>query len=291
MPAPVLPAAHVFEPGIISGPANDGSPTIGDKGNTLLFARSTNYGVILESHRVGHTWTKPAIASFSGTWNDWSPEFSPDGSYAVYVSVRPKIGANLWRVDRLPNGWGTPVRLPDTVNIGHSIWKPSIVRDGSIYFVSIDRAGHKRLYCSRYVDGKYQVAQPVSFSDENHGDVDPEVAPDESLMIFASNGRLHGDSADHLYVAFRRAGRWSEPVPLRYHGDDVGGRSTDDEPHFGPDGRTLYFSSDRLVKVAPFPRSRAQAQAELERMDIWNNGNLNAWVVPIGPIGARPGGS
>lgn len=103
---------------------------------------------------------------------------------------------------------------------------------------------------------------------------------DESFMIFASNGRLHGDSADHLYVAFRRAGRWSEPIPLRYRGDDAGGRSTDDEPHFRPDARTMYFSSDRLVKGPSFPRSRAQAQVELERMDDWNNGNLNAWVVP-----------
>ncbi len=239
--------------------------------------------VILESEKSAGRWSEPRIASFSGKWNDWAPEFAPDGSYVVFVSVRPETHANLWRSDRTGSGWSTPVRLPDAVNIGPSVWKPSTVADGSIYFVSIDAQGGKRLYCSRYKDGAYRPAQPLSFSDGKSGDVDPEVAPDESFMIFASDGRLAGDSKDHLFIAFNRGGAWQTPVPIRYAGDDDGGYSTDNEPHMSHDLRTLYFSSDRVTRVR-FPRTMEQARQDLERLNSWDNSNANAWSVPIGPL-------
>jgi Tol biopolymer transport system component len=285
---PVLAAPEIFAPGIISAGANDGSPTFSPDGETLFFARSSaDWSVILESEKSAGRWSEPRIAPFSGEWKDWAPEFAPDGSYVVFVSVRPETHANLWRSNRTAGGWSEPVRLPDTVNIGPSVWKPSIAADGSIYFVSIDAKGGKRLYCSRYKGGAYQPAQPLSFSDGKSGDVDPEVAPDESFMIFASDGRLAGDTKDHLFVAFNRGGVWQTPAPVRYAGDDDGGYSTDNEPHLSHDLRTLYFSSDRVTRVH-FPRTMQQAQQDLERLNSWDNSNANAWWVPIGPLLERP---
>lgn len=281
-----LSAPQIFAPGIVSGPANDGSPTFSPDGNTLFFTRSgASWGIILESDRVNGRWTTPRIAPFSGRWDDWAPEFSPDGRYLVFVSLRPasptSAHANLYRVDRTATGWSTPARLPQTVNIGPSIWKPSMAASGSIYFVSIDAKGNKRLYRSRFQDGAYQMAQPVSFSDGTTGDVDPEVAPDESFMIFASNGRTAGDTKDHLFIAYNRGGAWQSPLPIRFAGDSSS--NTDNEPHLSHDLRTLYFSSDRTVRVH-FPRSQAQAEKDLERVETWDNSNMNAWVVPFAPL-------
>lgn len=282
--APVLPEPEIFAPGVISAGANDGSPTFSPDGKALFFARSgSNWSVILESEKRGSSWSEPHIAPFSGQWNDWAPEFAPDGSYVVFVSVRPDTHANLWRSNRTAGGWSAPVRLPEAVNIGPSVWKPSVAADGSIYFVSIDAKGGKRLYCSRYKAGAYQPAQPLSFSDGTSGDVDPEVAPDESFMIFASDGRVPGDAKDHLFIAFNRGGTWQAPQPIRYAGDDAGGYSADNEPHLSHDLRTLYFSSDRVTRVQ-FPRTPEQAQQDLERLNGWDNTNGNAWSVPIGPL-------
>ena len=167
---------------MVSGPANDGSPAFSPDGNTIFFTRSTaNWGVIVESHHVDGHWTQPTLAPFSGEWPDSSPAMLPDGSYLVFESNRPKSPltscpnegepipgsvSNLWRVDRVGTGWTKPARLPDTVNLaGQSIWKPSIAADGTIYFVSIDKKGGKRLYSSQHKDGAYQQAQPPSFSD------------------------------------------------------------------------------------------------------------------------------
>jgi Tol biopolymer transport system component len=281
---PILSAPQLFAPGTISVAANDGSPTFSPDGKTLLFTRSAaNWGVILESERAGDRWSKPHIAAFSGRWSDWAPEFSPDGRYLVFVSIRDHR-ANLWRVNRTAAGWSQPVRLPANVNFGPSIWKSSVVADGSIYFVSIDAKGNKRLYCSRYKSGAYQPAQPLPFSDGAHGDVDPEVAPDESFMIFASNGRVKGDTQDHLFIVYRTGGAWGEPMPLHYNGDSANGGSADNEPHLSADLRTLFFSSDRTVS-AHFPRTAEQAERDLAQVAAWGNvGNNNVWSLPIGPL-------
>jgi hypothetical protein len=297
-PTAVPPTPQIFAPGVVSGPANDGSPAFSPDGNTIFFTRSTsNWGAIVESHQVDGHWTQPTLAPFSGEWPDSSPAMSPDGSYLVFESNRPAIPrtshskegealpgvvSNLWRVDRAGTGWSKPTRLPDTVNlVGQSIWKPSIAADGTIYFVSIEKGG-KRLFSSQYKNGAYQQAQPLSFSDGTKLDVDPEIAPDGSFLVFCSAGRLRGDSKDHLFIVLRDADRWGAVVPIRYDGDDENGYSTDDEPRLGPDHRTLYFSSDRVIP-AHFPRSPEQAQLDFKRLDSlgWFSGYANVWSIPL----------
>lgn len=278
----VAPAApSIFAPGIVSSSANDGSPTFTPDGNTLVFTRSGTWGALMESHRERGRWSAPTMAQFSGRWNDSSPEFSPDGSYLVYVSIRPSGSrhvANLWRVDRIGRTWGIPQQLPASVNIGPSIWKPSIARSGAIYFVAIDAKGGKRLYRSARTRGAYKTAQPLAFSDGTTGDVDPEVAPDESYLIFSSDGRLAGDAKDHLFVTFKDGDTWRTPIPIHYRGDADNGYSSDDEPHVS--GGLLYFSSDRTVPVQ-FPRSASQAHADLTRLEAWDNSNTNVWTLPL----------
>jgi Tol biopolymer transport system component len=293
-PSPVVP--QLFAPGIVSGPANDGSPTFSPDGNTLLFTRSTaNWGAILESHRTNGQWSKPALASFSGDWSNFAPEMSPDGSFLLFVALRPVDSpaaaanpkanhpvANLWRVDRKGTNWSEPARLPDEINIGHSIWKPSIAANGTIYFVAIDDKGAKRLYSSRFENGAYSKAQPLEFSSGSTGDVDPEVAPDESFLLFASDGRLPGDQKDHLFIVARKQNGWGPAVAIRFEGDDRFGYSTDNEPHLSPDKTTVYFSSDRPVPVE-FPRTHEQAQRDVERLEEWDNSNANVWSIPLAP--------
>jgi Tol biopolymer transport system component len=281
-------APVIFAPGIISGPANDGSPTFTPDGKTLLFTRSgSGAGTILESHLVNGSWTPPEIATFSGEWNDQHPSMAPDGSYLVFVSTRPVPGitsrvSHIWRVDRTANGWGTPVHLPTTVNFAPLIFAPSVAADGTIYFLRIGPKRTFQLYSARFVNGAYQQAQPLAFSSPATADVDPEIAPDQSFLVFASSGRRPGDTNEHLYIAFHQQGTWGKIVPIRYQGDDDNGGSNDNEPNIAPDGKTLYFDSDRTLRLH-FPRTRAQAQSDLERIETWDNGDTNVWTISLEP--------
>ncbi len=291
--ASVVP--EIFAPGVISGPQNDGSPTFSPDGNTLFFTRSTtHWSVILESHKVKGQWSTPKLASFSGVWPDSSPSMAPDGSYIIFQSTRrlgePEPGkaapvpvSNLWQVDRTDAGWSEPKRLPDAVNLSHSIWKPSIAQDRTVYFTVIGDRGSKRLYSAAYRNGTYATAQPLSFSDGTTADVDPEIAPDGSFLVFCSSGRVKGDDKDHLYITRRQGDGWGAVVAIRYAGDEKPyGFSTDDEPHLGADHRTLYFSSDRSAAVH-FPRTHRQAEQDLERLELWDNGNSNVWTLSLTP--------
>jgi hypothetical protein len=280
---------QIFAPGVISGPDNDGSPTFSPDGNTLFFTRSaSHWTVILESHKVNGEWSKPALAPFSGEWPDSSPAMSPDGAFIVFQTTRRTPAgtvSELWRVDRAGTGWSQAARLPDAVNIGSSIWKPSVAADGTIFFTNIDKDGSKRLFSSKFVSGAYQPAQPLSFSDGKHLDVDPEVSPDGSFLVFCSAGRLEGDTKDHLFIVRREGDGWGKVEQIRYLGDDQKpfGYSTDDEPHLGADHRTLYFSSDRVTPVH-FPRTHDQAQKDLERLENWDNSNTNVWFIPLSSV-------
>jgi Tol biopolymer transport system component len=292
-----LPVPEVFAPGIISGPANDGSPTFSPDGGTLFFIRSSaHWSIILESHRLKGGWSEPKVASFSGEWSDSSPALSPDGSFLVFVSVRPlatdsaqpkqgrsDMASHIWRVNRVGSGWSPPVELPDSVNSFQWIFRPSVAADGSIYFTAAVKGKELSLFRSQYQNGAYRNAEALSFSDGSVKDVDPEVAPDQSFLVFTSKRPRPGDTShEHLFIVYNQGGVWGSIVPIRYAGDDENGSSEDNDPRFGADHRTVYFSSDRTLAVH-FPRTHEQGGEDYQRLQTWDNSNSNIWVISLSP--------
>jgi len=67
--------------------------------------------------------------------------------------------------------------------------------------------------------------------------------PDGKTMIFGkgNNGKRKGASDVDLYLSRFRNGQWSEPTPININQPDA----WESTPAFSPDGRTLYFSSNR----------------------------------------------
>lgn len=235
------------------------APTFNPDGKTVYFTRK---GAIVISRLCGTTWSEPEVAPFSGRWRDSDPAMSPDGSFMIFASNRPAVkdgaaldgewgeprtshpglGANLWRVELRGKTWGQPTRLPDTVNRGTAVMEPSIVADGSLYFMDAHLPGNFRFYRSQLQGGSYLEPVPLPFSDGSHSDWDLTVSADETFMVFASDRPpVRAEHGDDLFMAFREGG-WREIIHLTTVNDP---RTGSIKPRLGPDSRTLYFLSDR----------------------------------------------
>lgn len=279
----------IFAPGVISGPAHEASPAFTPDGKTVYFSRGS---AIMISH-LGSSgkWSEPRIAPFSGEWADFEPTMAPDGSFLIFISSRPADGkgkqidgfyngsaqpghgGNIWRVDLTGTQQNKPVRLPNSINRSGSVYAPSVVRDGSIYFM--EASGEKsrfRLFRSQFAGGTYQTPKPLPFSTGEFTDVDPAVAADESFAVFSSS-RPPAQSND-LFIVFRKNDVWGS-TPL-HMGTEINSPGSETESRLSPDSKIVYFSSGRTLPIN-FPRSIDAANRDLERLLKWDNGNNNIW--------------
>jgi hypothetical protein len=88
-----------------------------------------------------------------------------------------------------------------------------------------------------------------------------------------------------LFIAFRRGEGWSEPV---YLGDTINSPTSDAEPRWGADHKTLYFSSERMAPM-PTPIPSGDAVRALDDMNRWNNGLYNIWFLDLADVLRRQG--
>jgi hypothetical protein len=170
------------------------------------------------------------------------------------------------------------VRLPDVVNDGPAIYAPSVAANGDVLYQRRDEPEHEfHLYRTAWRDGRYQPPKRLALGDPRAHELDPAIAPDGSFLVFDAN-YAGKDLPDHLYIAFRDGEGWSTPLDL--------GEAVDRyEPwgsHLGPDGTTLYFTSNHTTPV-DYPRPPAQARADLARMRAWDTGNNHIWRLSLAP--------
>lgn len=101
---------------------------------------------------------------------------------------------------------------------------------------------------------------PEGINSENINDGCITFSPDGKIMVFAkgNSGKRKGTNDVDLYLTRFRNGVWTEPVALNINDPDA----WDSSPAFSPDGRTLYFASNR--------KGRARERAGYGGTDIYS---------------------
>ena len=208
---------------------------------------------IMVMREVDGRWTESTTPRFSGTYEDWDLNLSPEGSRLYFSSKRPRAGegeprtdADIWYVERNTSGeWGEPQNLGSPVNTDGDEVHPTVTSDGTVYFFSGYEGGMggADIYGSRLVDGRYTRVEnlgPTINSAES--EMDPFVAPDESYLVFHSRAQ-GGYGENDLFISFRQAdGSWGEPVNM---GPRINGESSDYCGRFTIDGRFFIFKSTK----------------------------------------------
>jgi Tol biopolymer transport system component len=268
----------LFAEGVISTEDDELNGAFSPDGNEYYFSKVNQYttfprlGILCVSRYRNHQWSEPEVLPFSGKNLDFPPRLSPDGNTLFFSSSRPIEGKiphalKIWSVHRTADGWGEPAPLPPPINALDNYWNwaPSVTKDGTLYFASTrDGTGHPHIYRSRLVNGAYVEPEklgPEINSDFN--DADPYVSPDERILIFASVGGDLPAGADRpetvkgggvqyprpdLYASFAQEGHWTKARHLEHHVNTFADESS---PSITPDGKYLFFSSERSLFTVP----------------------------------------
>jgi len=137
------------------------------------------------------------------------------------------------------------------------------------------------------------------FNTETQHEASATYTPDGNTMVFArsNDGSKKGYLSVDLWISYKKAGAWSEPVLA-----NINDRTADDfSPAFAPDGTTLYFASSRkggqggndLYKATLGPNGRFSPAENLgETINSAGNDNFPG-VAPDGTLyfasDGRPG--
>jgi hypothetical protein len=205
--------------------------------------------VVVAKAREGK-WGSAEPVPFSGEgFRDVDPAASPDDRRLFFASTRPLPGRtsdpsrdleDLWYVERTAAGWGPPQHLSGPSSASAKESSPSVTRDGTLYFASVERATPNAIAIYRSKPTKGVYGRPEKLGPEvNAGpsDAGPFVSPDGKSLWFHSS-RQGGAGQTDLYVSCAQGEGWG---PAHSLGPAVNTPLPESKPHLSPDGRTLFF--------------------------------------------------
>jgi hypothetical protein len=295
------PTARLFAAGVISTGDDDAHVTFSADGRHVYFLKNwPDFGhwTIAVVVWNGTGWGEPRVAPFSGRWAEGDLSFAPDGESAYFVSTRPTVegGAartdtEIWRLHRAADGWGRPEHVPELSGDGFE-WYPNMTADGWLYFGSeraegnLGAPGTSDLWRARLQAGHFAAPENMGPVLNTAGqDIEPWISADGRLLFFASNGRKDTRGSYDIYVSRRCGDAWSAPHNL---GLQVNSTAWDFGPRPSPDGRFLFFTSNR-VSGERTPGRALRYDELLARVRAPGNGSRDVYRVQMDALEFGPG--
>lgn len=291
-----LKLSRIFGEGIISTKDDEFGGTFTPDGKTCFFSKSVlrfYLDVICYSEFKNRAWQEPKIAPFSGQYRDFDPVISPDGNKMVFTSNRPVDGVlrpdyDIWMVEKNANGWSDPIHLDTTINSAYDEHFASIASNGTLYFSSnrpgaLGGPGDADFYFSKPENGRYAPAIHLLDSVSTPAyELDCVIAPDESFLLMGVYGQRGGYGDYDIYISEKVNGKWTASRNL---GPKVNSVYRDYSPRITPDGKYLFFSSERDFSSNKKPITK---YGDLKRdLNSVMNGSGNIYQIELNSIGLK----
>ena len=260
------------------------------------YTTSPRVGLLCVSRRRDGRWMSPEVLPFSGRYLDHPPRLSPDGQAMYFASSRPSPGSQarvfrIWSVARNGESWGDPAPLPSPINEDTSWnWGASVAADNTIYFTSTrDQSGHTRIFSSKLEGGRYLPPERLgSEINSEFNESDPFISPDGKQLFFVATGD-HASATRHrketetpggfvyargdIYVGRNEGGKWTK---ARHLGASVNSVAEESYPALSPDGKYLFFTTEKSPFVVPSERTMDIDALEASLHSTENGlGNIN----------------
>ena len=201
------------------------------------------------------------LAGIGEPEQDYDPCLSGDGQELYFTRGKAGGDADIYVAYRTLDAWTEPKPLK-AVNTPADEIGPALARDGATLYFYSNRPGGEGgydLYVARHTDDGW--SEPKNLGPRVNGpfnEYDPAAMPDGTCLLFASNRPVEGE--DDLDPKTWRATLREEPFENDYDVyaldleddaagprrlDDACSRANDGQPAVSPDGKWLYFASDR----------------------------------------------
>jgi hypothetical protein len=199
------------------------------------------------------------VAALSSSSSDGTPELAPDGLTIFFGTTRPggMGSSDIWSAQRFSvvSGWDMPA-VEAGLNTTASDYTPvpsedllgmtfSSTRDGTIDLFHATRAGAASAW-----DAPVKITE---LSTDTYDDTEAFLIDAERVIYFSSD-RPGGQGGRDLWRASRAdaAAAFDAPTPV----SELNSSEDEQDPWLSPDGRTIYFASDRTGNWEIYVASR-----------------------------------
>jgi len=240
-------------------------------------------------------------------FHEWDPYIAPDESYLIFCSMKPGgYGKDdLYITFAMKNGsWTEPVNMGPTINSPESDNRPYVTPDGKYFFFTSMKntppsgehthawsdahaqCGGRDIY---WVDakvletfrptvfpstaprGKYLGQEPPALTPKvfakgivstHKKELNAAFSPEGSELFFSMH-LIHSPKRRYVIMHMKQVnGLWTKPQVAPFSG-----KYSDVDPSFSPDGKKIFFASDR-----PVPGISGQTKYEIWIVDKLKNG-------------------
>lgn len=194
--------------------------------------------ILFYSRIVNGKWSDPEVLEMGLDKGAHDATMSPDGKKLFFLSFEPdKPGGaereRIWFSERVPGGWSNAKIIDKAVYDHPTHWTFSVAANGNLYFTS-EKQKYEGVCLARYDGKNYQT--PVKLFDGSM----PYIAPDESYIIYVIKSE---ETKTDLFIRFKKHdGSWTDAIEM---GSKVNSVAHDLAPYVSPDGRYLFFVSQR----------------------------------------------
>jgi Tol biopolymer transport system component len=181
-------------------------------------------------------------------WEDMGPCPLPDGRTLIFCRKDPRQASYDMAISVLIEG-----QWLDAIGIGRPLATPgqerfpTMTADGKVLYFSADWRGGRGLFdiWQSYRDDHGAWSEPINLGptvNSKESEYSPAISPDGDRLFYSS--QRAGSTTWDIYLTQRKpGGSWQDPVALP---SPVNTPEFNEYcPAMAPDGRTLYFASDR----------------------------------------------
>jgi len=138
----------------------------------------------------------------------------------------------------------SPVNLGNGVNTADPEYFPALTADGETMIFTRQVNGNEDFWTSQFKNNAWSLATPLSakINTTRYNEGAQTISPDGKYLFFTGCNRPDGLGRCDIYVSHREGKDWGEPYNV---GKPVNSEYWESQPAISPDGRTLYFISNR----------------------------------------------